>query len=119
MAQVHLAVEIPSPALKFEKVKGNQHAAVNMLGTAYKPDGSMAARFSDTANVDFDDKKEEEEFQKRPFRYENQFGIASGESQLRVVFSSGNDSFVKLEMPLSIDSYLGEQFSLSRLARRT
>src|SRR5258708_5210869 len=116
MAQVHLAVEIPSPALKFEKVKGKQHAAVNMLVIAYKPDGAMAARFSDTANVDFDDKKEVEEFQKRPFRYENQFGIASGEYKLRVVFSSGNDSFGKLEMPLSIDSYRGEEFSLSGLA---
>jgi len=116
MAQVHLAVEIPSPALKFEKVKGKQHATLNVLGIAFKPDGSMAARFSDTSNVDFDDKKEVEEFQKRPFRYENQFGIASGEYKLRVVFSSGNASFGKLEMPLLIDPYQGEEFSMSGLA---
>ena len=49
-AQVHLAVEIPSAALKFEKVKGKQHAAINILGIAYKPDASIAARFSDTVN---------------------------------------------------------------------
>jgi hypothetical protein len=115
-AQVHLAVEIPSPALKFEKIKGKQHAALNILGIAYKPDGSMAARFSDTANIDFDGKKEVEEFQKLPFRYENQFGIASGQYKLRVVFSSGNESFGKLEMPLSIDPYRGEEFSISGLA---
>ena len=96
-AQVHLAVEIPSAALKFEKVKGKQHAAINILGIAYKPDASIAARFSDTVNVDFDDKKQIEEFQKQPFRYENQFGIASGEYKLKVVFSSGNESFGKLE----------------------
>ncbi len=115
-AQVHLAVEIPSTALKFEKVKGKQHAAVNILGIAYKPDGSIAARFSDTVNVDVDGKKEVEEFQKVPFRYENQFGIASGEYKLKVVFSSGNESFGKLETPLLIDPYFGSQFSISGVA---
>jgi VWFA-related protein len=115
-AQVHLAVEIPSTAFKFEKFKGKQHAAVNILGIAYKPDASIAARFSDTVNVDFDDKKEVEEFQKVPFRYENQFGIASGDYKLKVVFSSGNESFGKLEAPLSIDPYLGKEFSISGVA---
>jgi hypothetical protein len=115
-AQVHLAVEIPSTALKFEKVKGKQHAAVNILGIAYKPDASIAARFSDTVNVDFDGKKEVEEFQKAPFHYENQFGIASGEYKLKIVFSSGNDSFGKLEAPLLIDPYQGKEFSISSVA---
>jgi VWFA-related protein len=115
-AQVHLAVEIPSAALKFEKEKGKQHAAVNLLGIAYKPDGSIAARFSDTLNVDLDGKKEVEEFQKQPFRYENQFGIASGEYKLKVVFSSGSQSFGKLETPLLIDPYRGQDFSISSVA---
>jgi hypothetical protein len=115
-AQVHLAVEIPSAALKFDKVKGKQHATVNILGIAYKADNSIAARFSDTANVDLDGKKEVEEFQKEPFHYENQFEIASGDYKLRVVFSSGNESFGKLESPLSIDAYGGKECSISGLA---
>jgi VWFA-related protein len=115
-AQIHLAVEIPSSALKFEKIKGKQHAALNILGIAYKPDNSIAARFSDTVNLDFDGKKEVEEFQKQPFHYENQFGIASGEYKLKVVFSSGNASFGKLETPLAIDPYQGKEFSISGVA---
>ncbi len=115
-AQVHLAVEIPSAALKFEKVKGKQHATLNILGIAYKADNSIAARFSDTANVDLDGKKEVEEFQKEPFHYENQFAIASGDYKLRVVFSSGSESFGKLETPLSIDAYGGKECSISGLA---
>ncbi len=115
-AQVHLALDIPSAALKFEKEKGKQHASVNLLGIAYKPDGSIAARFSDTVNFDFEGKKEVEEFQKRPFHYENQFGVASGEYKLRVVFSSGNESFGKLETPIVIDPYLDKEFSLSGVA---
>ena len=115
-AQVHLAVEVPPGALKFEKVKGKQHAALNILGIAYKPDGSIAARFSDTVNRDFEGKKEVEEFQKQPLQYENQFGIASGAYKLKVVFSSGNESFGKLEMPLLIDQYRGQEFSISGVA---
>jgi VWFA-related protein len=115
-AQVHLVVEIPSAALKFDKVKGKQHATVNILGIAYNADNSIAARFSDIANVDLDGKKEVEEFQKEPFHYENQFEIASGDYKLRVVFSSGNESFGKLETPLSIDAYGGKECSISGLA---
>lgn len=115
-AQVHLAVEIPSTALRFEKVKGKQHAAINILGIAYKPDASIAARFSDTVNVDFDDKKQIEEFQKHPYRYENQFDVASGDYKLKVVFSSGNESFGKLETALAIDPYRGQEFSISGVA---
>jgi VWFA-related protein len=115
-AQIHLAVEIPGSALKFEKVKGKQHASLNLLGIAYRPDNSIAARFSDTANLDLDGKKEVEEFQKQPFHYENQFGIASGEYKLKVVFSSGNESFGKLEAPLAIDPYRDQDFSISGVA---
>jgi VWFA-related protein len=116
IAQVHLAVEIPSAALKFEKVKGKQRATLNILGIAYKPDATIAARFSDTVNVDFDEKKQIEDFQKQPFRYENQFDIASGDYKLKVAFSSGNDTFGKLETPLAIDPYRGQDFSISGVA---
>jgi VWFA-related protein len=115
-AEVHLAVDIPSSALKFEKEKGKQHASLNLLGIAYKPDGSIAARFSDTVNFDFEGKKEVEEFQKQPFHYENEFGVAAGEYKLRVAFSSGNESFGKLEAPIVIDPYLDKEFSISGVA---
>lgn len=115
-ARVNLAIDIPSNALKFEKVKGKMHAAVNVLGIAYKPDGTIAARFSDTVNFDFEEKKELEEFQKKPFHYENQFNVASGKYNLRVVFSSGNESFGKQDLSLVIDPYDGTQFSMSGVA---
>jgi len=114
IAQVHLAVEIPSAALKFEKVKGKEHASLNILGIAYKPDNSIFPRaFSDTVTLIFDGKKEVEDFQKEFYRYENQFDIAPGNYVLKVVFSSGNASFGKLEIPLLIDAYHGNEFSMS------
>jgi VWFA-related protein len=115
VARVNLAIDIPSNALKFEKVKGKQHTAINVLGIAYKPDDSVAARFSDTVNLDFEGKKEVEDFQKQPFHYQNQFEVASGQYKLRVVFSSGNESFGKIESPLNVDAYSGKKLSMSAL----
>ena len=115
-ARINLALEIPSSSLKFEKVKGKMHSAVNVLGIAYKPDNTIAARFSDTVNLDLADKQAVQEFTKTPFHYENQFEISSGKYVLKVVFSSGNESFGKLEKPLVIDAYNGKQFELSGLA---
>jgi VWFA-related protein len=115
-ARVNLAMEIPSSAIKFAKEKGKQHSAVNVLGIAYGPNNSIAARFSDTVNLDFEDKKEIQNFEQRPFHYENQFDLASGQYSLRVVFSSGSESFGKIVVPLVIEPYDGKQFSLSALA---
>jgi hypothetical protein len=115
-ARVDLVMDIPTSALKFEKVKGKQHSSLNVLGIAYAADGSVAARFSDTADLDFEDKKELQEFQSHPFHYENQFEMASGQYHLKVVFSSGSESFGKIETPLVIGPYTNKQFSLSALA---
>lgn len=114
-ARVHMVMDIPSNSLQFDKVKGKQHADINILGIAYKPDGSVGARFSDTINVDLDGKKEVEEFQKSPYHYENQFDVAPGAYKLRVAFSSGNKSFGKLETPLAVATYDGKSIGISSI----
>src|SRR5271166_2590271 len=118
-ARVNLAIEIPPNAIKFEKQKGRQHATVNVAGIAYKLDGTVAARFSDSVNLDFDDKdkKELEEFNSKPLHYETQFDIAAGHYNLKVAFNpQGADNFGKLELPLVIDPYDGKQFTMSAVA---
>jgi len=116
VARVNVAMEIASGDLKFEKEKGKFRAAVNILGLAYLPDGSVGARFSDTLNLEFPDKKSAEAFKEKPMHYENQFDVASGKYNLKVVYSSGGQSFGKLEMPLVVDPYDAKQFSMSGLA---
>lgn len=116
IARVHLVMEIPSNSLHFEKVKGKQHAEVNVLGIAYRPDGGVAARFSDTVNVDLDGKDEVKEFQKSPFHYEKQFDIGAGTYNLRLAFSSGNETFGKLDSPLSVLPYDGTKIAVSSVA---
>jgi VWFA-related protein len=114
-ARVNLAMDIPASAIKFDKENGKQHSSVNVLGIAYRPDNSIAARFSDTVDLDFDDKKEMQNFEKQPFHYENQFELASGQYNLRVVFNSGSESFGKVVLPLTIDPYDGKKFSMSSI----
>ena len=111
IAQVNLAMEIPGDALVFNKDKGKYHANVNILGIAYKPDGSVGARFSDTLNLEME-KDEWKEFSKQPYRYENQFDAAPGNYKLTVVLRSGGEGFAKMETPLQIDAYDGNKFTL-------
>jgi hypothetical protein len=116
VARVNLAMEVPGSGIRFEKQHGKQHAELNILGIATNADGSVAARFSDNVAMDLDGKKEVEQFNREPFRYENQFSIAPGQYNLKVVVSSGGDNFGKLEAPLLVDPYTGKQFSISAIA---
>jgi hypothetical protein len=79
-------------------------------------DGSVGARFSDTLKLDFDDQKQIDQLKLKALHYENQFDIASGQYTLKVVFSSGGESFGKLEQPLIVEPYDKYQFNLSGLA---
>jgi VWFA-related protein len=115
-ARVDVAMEIPPDALKFQKTKGKLHAEMDVLGIAYSPDGGVAAKFSDTLKLEFQNKKEVEQFQEKPLPYESQFDVASGKYTLKVVFSAGGEGFGKLESPLVVDAYDSKTFGLSAIA---
>jgi VWFA-related protein len=114
-ARVNVAMEIPADVMKFEKQKGKFQAEMNVLGIAYNADGSIGARFSDTVKREFEDKKQVDAFQQAPFHYENEFEVASGQYNFKVVFSAGGASFGKIETPLIIDPW-ASQFGLSGIA---
>ncbi len=117
VARLNVAMEIPSGSIEFEKTKGKFHAAINILGIAYRPDGTVGARFSDTAKVDLENKKALEAFKEKPtLHYEYEFEVAPGQYTLKVAFSSGGAAFGKLETPLTVDAYDGKQFVLSGVA---
>jgi len=116
-ARVDLAMEISPEAVKFEHKKDTYHAEINVLGIAADSqggaDGAIGARFSDTLTLDFD----EAEMQKRkPVHYEKEFKIASGQYKFTAVFSSGGESFGKLEQPLTVEPYQPGQLALSGMA---
>ncbi len=113
-ARVNLALDLAGNSIKFEKDKGAYHATLNILGVATKPDGTVAARFSDAVDLQLD-KKQLEDFASRPYHYENQFYVASGQYTLKVAVNSG-DKYGKFDIPLVVDPYDKTQFSMSGLA---
>jgi len=115
-ARVDVALSIPGESIKFEKTHGKFHADVNILAIAYRPDGSVAARFSDNKKIEVENKKEAQAFAAKPYYYDGQFDIASGQYTLKAAFSSGGPSFGKIEVPLTIDPYDSKHFGLSALA---
>ncbi len=115
VARVNLAMEIPADTLKFEKDKGKFHSTINVLGIAYKPDGTVGAKFSDTIDLDLE-KDQLKAFQKESYHYQNQFDAVPGDYKLTIVLSGGGDAFGKFESPLHIDPYDGKTLSLSGVA---
>jgi len=113
-ARVNLALDLSGNSIKFNKEKGAYHATLNILGVATKPDGTIAARFSDAVDLQLD-KKQMEDFASKPYHYENQFYIASGQYTLKVAVNSG-DKYGKFDVPLNVDPYDKSQFSMSGLA---
>ncbi|MGC2700570.1 MAG: hypothetical protein WA306_10255, partial [Candidatus Acidiferrales bacterium] len=91
------------------------HADLNVLGIAYRADGTVASRFSDEVTLDMD-KGDWEKFTKTPMFYENQFSVAPGQYRLSVVLSGGGEKFASYQTPLAIDAYDGKKFSLGGVA---
>jgi VWFA-related protein len=115
VAHVNLTMQIPSSSVNFQKEKKDFHVDVNILGIAYHPDGSVGARFSDVVHVDVA-KDSIKDFNKQPFVYMNGFDAAPGKYNLKMVMSTGGESFATAQLPLEIDPYDGKQFGLSSVA---
>jgi VWFA-related protein len=116
IALVDLAMEMDLANLKFTKENGKQHAELNLVGLAYGPDGAVAARFSDAVPLDFDSAQQAEAFRKQLYRYERQFRLPAGRYNVRVAFGSGDQSFGKVEAPLTVDAWDGQRLALSGIA---
>jgi VWFA-related protein len=111
VARVNLALSIPGSSIDFEKQKGVFHSDVNVLGIAYRENGSIAARFSDTVKLDYQ-KKELKEVAKTSFDYQNTFNIAPGSYTLKLVLSAGGEKFGKYVVPLVVEPFTGDSLSL-------
>ncbi len=111
VAKVNIALDIPGESFHFEKEKGKYHANLNVLGIAYKPDGTIGAKFSDQVKLDLE-KDEMKELLKGPYHYSNQFDAAPGNYKMTVVLNSGGDAYSKTETPLKIEEYDGKRLSL-------
>ena len=115
-ARVNLAIEIPSPVLDPTERNGKVHAEMDVVGLAYKPEGDVAARFSETVKLDFDDRRQLDAFLQRPLRYEHQFEVSPGNYTFKLIFRTAKDRFGVVETPLAIDPLDPGRLALSAIA---
>ena len=114
-ARVNVSMEIPSSSVQFSKDKGKYHADINILGIAYRPDGSIGARFSDQITYDFE-KDEWKNFLKSPMHYENQFPDCAGQIPPHGGAIGRRPGFRKIRIAARDRSLDGTTFSLSAIA---
>jgi len=111
VAMVNLALSIPGASFEFEKQKGAFHSHLDILGIADRDDGSVAARFSDTVALDYDE-EQVQQIAKGPFEYQKCFKITPGTYMLKVALSAGGQRLGKYVLPLVVDSFSGKEFTL-------
>lgn len=111
-ALVNVALAVPADAFNFDKEKKSYQCDVTILGVAYRPDGSVAARFSDSRPLKFD-KQEYKDFSETGFTYRTGFDVAPGQYNLKVAVGTGGNGAAKQEIPLTVRAYNGNQFSIS------
>jgi VWFA-related protein len=112
-AVVDIAADIDPGAMK---MRGRLHGEFNLLGIAYRQDGSMAARFGDTVELDFDTPAQLSTFLKTPYHYSKQFSLAPGEYRFRMAVGSSDQTFGSAEKPLNIEPWSGQTMSASGIA---
>ncbi len=106
--RVNLSLDIAAGVIGKEKGKTK---TLDVLAVAYRPDGAVAARISDTLQID--SRKLDP---KQGLHYESQFEMPPGEYTLKLAFSSGEEALGRLEAPLAIESYDGKGIAISGLA---
>jgi len=74
---------------------------LNVLGIAYRPDGSVGSEVQRYGGIWSSRKDEWKEFTKTPYVYENQFDATPGTYKLTVVVSAGGRRIWKVRKTLA------------------
>jgi hypothetical protein len=112
VARVNLSLSIPGSDINFKRHGDGFRSQLNVLGIVYGDDGSEAARFSDTMNLDYG-KNGQRALAMTSFEYPSSFKIAPGNYTFKLVLSAGGKEFGKYVRPLTVDAFDGKQFTLS------
>ena len=113
---MNVVLDTAASGIVFHKEKGKVHGDLNAEGVAYRPDGSVAGRFSETLPFDFADQKEADAFAKLPFHYENQLWLQPGQYTIKAVLSPSADVFGKAEQKITVEAREAGKLSMSAIA---
>ncbi len=122
-ARVDITAEFSWNSLRRQWIHATLDATIGIMGVAYKEDGTVAARFSDMGCCPSDkphfvrgrhpyQAHPEMDVAFIPNRFETQIDLLPGKYNLQIVLGDGS-KFGRVEVPLAIDSYDGNQLALS------
>jgi hypothetical protein len=118
--RLYVTVEFPRSAIKFHSTMNGLRDEVGILTMAYRTDGTLAMRFSDSFEdrgpVFVGDGSDDVDFLKPLIanHHEAQMELPPGDYNLRVVVSDGT-KFGRAQMPLTVDAYDGKALGISSL----
>jgi len=102
LARVPIEASLQTTSIELKKKGSNLTGDLDVMGIAYAENGAVAARFSETVQLQFD-KQREEAFRKQRLLYENYFKLRPGKYVLKLAFADQKGrvgSMVKsLEIP--------------------
>jgi VWFA-related protein len=114
LARIPIEASLQTSTIELKK-KGNSLAGdLNVMGIAYAENGEVAARFSETVQLQFD-KEKEEAFRKQRLPYENYFKLRPGKYLLRLAFADQKGKVGSVEKSLEIPSLSGGSMMASSL----
>jgi hypothetical protein len=115
-ASVRLTLEVVPANMRFQKEKDKLHGQIDLVGTAVRPDGGIAARFADTVEINEDSQRQADAFVREPYRYENQFLVPSGKYTFRMTIGVGPDAAGQIEAPLEVDPWNSAHLGIGGIA---
>jgi len=118
-ASVRVAAEFLPAGMKFENDGEGLYGEMDIVGTAFRPDGTTAGRFADTVDVHRENQQDAEAFMETPYHYESQFYVAPGTYVFRLEIGVGPNAVGKVETPLKVEPWKQDSLSMGSLALST
>lgn len=102
-ASIHVSAVALLTGMKFESTKTGQHGEIDIVGALTRQDGSVAARFADSIDIDQPDKQQADAFAHVPWRYEHAFSAAPGTYTFKLSVGAGGNAVGNAEAPVVIE----------------
>lgn len=118
-ADVRVAADLLPAGMKFQEHHGKLQGQLDVVGIASRPDGAVAARFSDSVDISLDSRQQADEFVRTPYHYENQFTVPSGHFVFRLAFGAGGSAFGRVEAQLQVAPWDSDKFGIGGIAFTT
>jgi VWFA-related protein len=113
-ARVLVAARIRMEKATFREKEGQLQTDLSIMGVAYAEDGSIAARFSQTLPVSFDEKRESD-IRREGLKLRNYFKLRPGKYRLKLAVSDDSGNIGSMEQFLEVPALPDRELASSSI----